>query len=235
MIEVFHSLPNQINKSKGLESQANLSHNTKLQMENQNPTKYINLDLNDIDHVSSNVRSSNIDSMLYVLEDIEAVIKMIIKGRSPTVTHGSRTHLVALGWLFDRINLDSKIQIRYIDTKHQLADILTKGSFTRDEWNSLLLLFISHFSSTCCTKNFSSTSCSTMAKRIQEQKKEERVVSKSRPAAMNLSSSMATNSSAASSPIASESPGMPVASGKPDSRRIEPNSFDAASTSQGQF
>ena len=34
------------------------------------------------------------------------------------------------------------------DTKNQLADILTKGSFTRDEWNHLLRLFnISHFSS----------------------------------------------------------------------------------------
>ena len=33
------------------------------------------------------------------------------------------THRVALGWLFDRINLDPKIQIRYIDTKHQNADI----------------------------------------------------------------------------------------------------------------
>ena len=34
-------------------------------------------------------------------------------------------------------NLDSYIQIKYIDTKHQLADILTKGNFTRDEWNNL--------------------------------------------------------------------------------------------------
>ena len=40
--------------------------------------------------------------------------------------HVSRTHRVALDWLFDRINLDSKIQIKYIDTKNQLADILTK-------------------------------------------------------------------------------------------------------------
>ena len=32
---------------------------------------------------------------------------------------------VALDWLFDRINLDSKIHIKYIDTKNQLADILT--------------------------------------------------------------------------------------------------------------
>ena len=65
-------------------------------------------------------------------------------------------------WLvFDRINLDPKIKIKYIDTKNQLADILTKGSFTRDEWNHLLCLFnISHFSSTVCSD--------TMAKRSQQ-------------------------------------------------------------------
>ena len=118
-------------------------------------------------------------------------------------------------WLFDRINLDPKIQIRYIDTKHQLADMLTKGSFTRDEWNNLLHLFnINHFSSLCCAKNFSLISCSTMAKRIRNQKEEERVVSKSRPAVMNMSSYFIESSSTASSPIAFESPGMPTASGK---------------------
>ena len=51
-------------------------------------------------------------------EDNEAVIKMIIKGRSPTMRHVSRTHRVALDWLFDRINLESKIQIKYVDTKN---------------------------------------------------------------------------------------------------------------------
>ena len=35
--------------------------------------------------------------------------------------HVSRTHRVALDWLFDRINLEPKIQIKYIDTKNQLA------------------------------------------------------------------------------------------------------------------
>ena len=119
----------------------------------------------------------------------EAVIKMIIKGRSPTIRHVSRTHRVALGWLFDRNNLDPKIQIKYIDTKNQLADILTKGNFTRDEWNHLLCLFnISHFSSTVCSE--------TMAKRLQHDSGEERVTAKSRPmmsliarAPSNLSSS----------------------------------------------
>ena len=54
----------------------------------------------------------------------------------------------------------------------------------------------------------------TMVKRMQEQTEGERVVSKSRPAVMNMSF-IATSSSAASSPIASKSPGMPIASGKP--------------------
>ena len=85
--------------------------------------------MKDIDSVPSNVHSSRQEALLYVFEDNEAVIKIIIKGRSPTMRHVSRTHRVALDWLFDRINLDSKIQIKYIDTKNQLADILTKGKF----------------------------------------------------------------------------------------------------------
>ena len=101
-----------------------------------------------------------------------------MKGRSPTMRHVSRTHRVALDWLFDRINLDSKIQIKYIDTKNKLAEILTKGNFKRDEWNHLLNLFnIIHFSSTACT--------AAMAKRAQRGSGEERVTAKSRPM-MNL-------------------------------------------------
>ena len=134
--------------------------------------KRINV-MENIDSVPSNVQSSRQEALLYVFEDNEAVIKMIIKGRSPTMRHVSRTHRIALDWLFDRINLDSKIQIKYIDTKNQLADILTKGSFTRDEWNHLLCLFnISHFSPTVCS--------AAMAKRFQQDSGEERVTAKSK-------------------------------------------------------
>ena len=90
--------------------------------------KKINV-MENIDSVPSNVQSSRQEGLLYVFEDNEAVIKMIIKGMSPTMRHVSRTHRVALDWLFDRINLDPKIQIKYIDTKNQLADISTKGKF----------------------------------------------------------------------------------------------------------
>ena len=87
--------------------------------------------------------------------------------------HVSRTHRVALEWLFDQINLDSKIQIKYIDTKNQFADMLTKGNFTRNNRNHLLNLFnISHCSSTACT--------AAMAKQIQQESGEERVTAKSR-------------------------------------------------------
>ena len=140
VIEVFHSPPNLINKSKGQESQGNLSRNTTIHMKNQNPTEHVNLDLNNVDHVSSNVRFSRCGAMLDVFEFNEAVIQMIIKGRRPTMRHLSRTHRVALDWLFDRINLEPRSQIRYIDTKHPLADVLTKGNFTRDEWNTIFFI-----------------------------------------------------------------------------------------------
>ena len=67
--------------------------------------------LNIIDCVPSNVQFSHLESLLYVFEDNEAVIKTIIKGRSPAMRHVSRTHRVALDWLFDRINLDPNIQM----------------------------------------------------------------------------------------------------------------------------
>ena len=98
------------------------------------------------------------------------MIKMIIK-RSPTLTHVSRTHIVAIGSLFDQLNLDPKSKSSTSTSKNQL---LTKGNFTRDEWNHLLYVFnISHFSSVVCSE--------TMAKRSQHDSGKERVTAKSRP------------------------------------------------------
>ena len=59
--------------------------------------------LNNVDCVPSNVQFSHQEALFYVFEDNEAVIKMIIKGRSPTMRHVPTTHRVALDWLFDRI------------------------------------------------------------------------------------------------------------------------------------
>ena len=74
---------------------------------NQKSQGKINV-MENIDSAPSNVQSARQEALLYVFEDNEAVIKMIIKGRSLTMRHVSRTHRVALDWLFDRINLDSK-------------------------------------------------------------------------------------------------------------------------------
>ena len=86
-------------------------------MHTQNQTKVLtqhdNFDLSNGDHDSSNANFSRFGAMLYIFEDNEAVIKMIIKGRSPTMRHVSRTHRVALDWLFDRFNLDpQKLKIK---------------------------------------------------------------------------------------------------------------------------
>ena len=110
-------------------------------------------------------------------------------------------------------------------TKNQLADSLTKGNFTRDEWNHLLSLFnISHFSSTVCS--------AAMAKRSQQESGEERVTAKSRPMT-NLTARMPSvvSSSTSSSPgktgYENQDPGKSVVvddrSGKPD--RLSPAGY----------
>ena len=179
-------------------------------------------DLKNGDFIPSNVNSSRQEALLYVLEDNEAGIKMIIKGRSPTMRHVSRTHRVALDWLFDRINLDPKIQIKYIDTKNQLADILTKRNFTRDKWNHLLCLFnISHFSSTNCLE--------AMSKRTQEDGNEERVTAKSKPM-MNLVSRHRVRDPNVLASTASVSPGKT----KSESQNVLLSSFNVQQTSMGR-
>ena len=108
-----------------------------------------------------------------MFEDNEAVIKMIIKGRSPTMRHVSRTHRDALDGFFIESIWTPRFKSNTL-TPNQLANILTKGNFTRDEWNHLLCLFnISYFSSTNCLE--------VMSKRTQKDAGEERVTAKSKP------------------------------------------------------
>ena len=107
------------------------------------------------------------------------------------------TELLLIGCLVESI-WTPNIQIKYIDTKNQLADILTKGNFTRDEWNHLLCLFnISHFSSTNCLE--------VMSKRTQKDAGEERVTAKSKPI-MNLVSRCSVRDPNVLASTASESP-----------------------------
>ena len=58
-----------------------------------------------LDDVTTNEHYPQGKAQLYTGQDNEDVIKMIIKGRSPMMRHVSRTHRVALDWLFDRNQL----------------------------------------------------------------------------------------------------------------------------------
>ena len=145
-----------------------------------------------VDYVSSNVTSSRPGATLYIFENNGAVIKVIIKGRSPTMRHVSRTHRVALDWLCDRTNLDSTIHIKYVDSKNQLADSPLMNGII------LCLFNISKFSSASCPQ--------TMMKRTQARTREERSVGKSQPM-MNWVSKTVPGSSTALSSSASSRPG----------------------------
>ena len=54
------------------------------------------VDLSNVDQVPSNAHLFEKESQLYIFEDNEAVMKIVVKGRSPTMRHVSRTHRVAL-------------------------------------------------------------------------------------------------------------------------------------------
>ena len=100
-----------------------------------------------------------------------------------------------------------------------------------------ILFNISLFSLLCCSQISSWTSCTeAMAKRMQEQKGEERIVAKSKPTAMNLTSTVSTSSSSVNHPIASRSPRILKAStGKPDVRARRNSKPDAAWSSRGRL
>ena len=100
--------------------------------------------------------------------------------------HVSRTHGVPLDWFFDRVNLDPKIQIKYVDTKNQLADEPSPSSVQHHEF---LDVFLQPFSFNEKKKP------NTMSKRVQERRTgEEPVVAKSRPVSV-ISRSLSANQS----------------------------------------
>ena len=122
------------------------------------------------------------------------------------------------------INLDLKIQIKYIDTKNQLADILTKGEISH-VMNGIIFLClfnISHFSSTYCLE--------AMSKRTQEDAGEERVTAKSKPM-MNLVSRYSVRDSNVLASTASESPGQT----KSESQNVPLSSLNEQQTRTGRL
>ena len=90
VIEIFRSEPNKIEQPKE-ELRGNPLQATKPNMHNFIQFKHTNVIPTKIDHISSNTIHSGVGAKLYVFQDNEAVIKMILKGRSPTMWHVSRT------------------------------------------------------------------------------------------------------------------------------------------------
>ena len=58
--------------------------------------------LEEIDYVPSNAEQAGRTALMNLFEDNKAVIKVVIRGPNPTTRHASRTHRVALAWLFDQ-------------------------------------------------------------------------------------------------------------------------------------
>ena len=75
-----------------------------------------------------------------IMEDKDAVIHMTLKKRSPQLRRVARTHRVNLDALWERVMIDPGINIKYMNTKLQLADLLTKGSFTVSEFEQMCSL-----------------------------------------------------------------------------------------------
>ena len=67
---------------------------------------------------------------LFVMEENDACIKICVKGKSPAMRHASGTHKVNLDWLYERVMYDTGVHRRFCPTQLQMADTLTKGSFS---------------------------------------------------------------------------------------------------------
>ena len=93
-------------------------------------------------------------------------MKHINKGRRPTMHHVSRTHRADLDWQCDRVNLDPRSQIKYVNTTQQLADILTKCSCTAD---GHLTLFVNVMAHTKFTPSNLLVSCAVVKPFFQHQ------------------------------------------------------------------
>ena len=102
--------------------------------------KYDTISTEYADWVPPSMPALEANTKLIFVQDNDAVIKMVIKSRAPMLKHVARTHRIDLDWLFERLNSDPAFYGRYIHTKLQIADMLTKGHFTSEQWNALCSL-----------------------------------------------------------------------------------------------
>ena len=80
--------PNLRNPKRMCRETCRMTHRQKKNTKNQvkTPIQYNDLELYNVNNVSSNVKPSQFGAMLYIFEDNGAVIKMILKGRIPKET-----------------------------------------------------------------------------------------------------------------------------------------------------
>ena len=78
-------------------------------------------------------------TFLIIAEDNEAVIKLVKKARSMALRHLPRTHRIDLNWLFE-VCSHPRVNMRYVNTKQQAADMMTKSLNNPQTWSHLLEL-----------------------------------------------------------------------------------------------
>ena len=79
------------------------------------------------------------DVLLDIRQDNQATIAVVEKGYSPKLRHISRTHKVDLGSIKEVLDTDL-VNIAYVDTTLQAADIFTKALAPAKWENALALL-----------------------------------------------------------------------------------------------
>ena len=100
--------------------------------------KYWQLSLDSVDYVPASMPLHREVTRLIMVEDNDAVIKMLKKGRAPAMAHVTRTHRVNLDWLLEPLLEDPGVSIRHVSTKAQVADIFTNAGFQGPRWDQLL-------------------------------------------------------------------------------------------------
>ena len=77
------------------------------------------------------------NTVLIIAEDNEAVIKIIKKARSMALRHLPRTHRIDVHWLYE-VCSDPRVRMLYVNTKQQVADLMTKAINNPATWAHLL-------------------------------------------------------------------------------------------------
>jgi hypothetical protein len=78
-------------------------------------------------------------TVFIIAEDNEAVIKLVKEARSMALRHLPRTHRIDLNWLFE-VCAHPRVLMKYVNTKQQAADLMTKALNNPQTWSHLLEL-----------------------------------------------------------------------------------------------